>query len=345
VFALGELDWETAQKRVREMEAAADDPKIDEVRISLADASEKFLTDAEARQLSEATIYKYTLLFKRLKEFAQSRGIKFLDELDVDTLGAFRSSWKLGPLASLKYLERLRSFFKFAQDRKWIADSPVRGLKAPKVTPRPTMPFTREEMIRILAALDLYSKRAGARNSQRLRAFVLLLRYSGMRIGDAVHCSVDRLVGNRLFLYTQKTGVPVQCVLPDFVVREIEAAPKSSERFFFWSGQSKLHTAVGVWQQSLQTLFSLAAVRAGHAHRFRDTFAVELLLSGVPIERVSILLGHRSIRVTERHYAPWTRSRQEQLEADLAKAWSEDPIALLETKGTQEVRGQNRRPN
>ena len=29
---------------------------------------------------------------------------------------------------------------------------------------------------------------------------------------------------------------------------------------------------------------------AGHAHRFRDTFAVELLLASVPLERVSVLL-------------------------------------------------------
>jgi len=43
----------------------------------------------------------------------------------------------------------------------------------------------------------------------------------------------------------------------------------------------------------------------GHAHRFRDTFAVELLLAGVPLERVSILLGHTSVKITEKHYAPW----------------------------------------
>jgi hypothetical protein len=51
--------------------------------------------------------------------------------------------------------------------------------------------------------------------------------------------------------------------------------------------------------------------------RFRDTFGVELLLSGALIERVSILLGRRSVRMTEKHYARWVRSRQEQLEADL----------------------------
>lgn len=54
-------------------------------------------------------------------------------------------------------------------------------------------------------------------------------------------------------------------------------------------------------------------------NRFRDTFAVELLLSGVPIERVSILLGHSSVRITEKHYAPWVRDRQVQLEADVRR--------------------------
>ena len=42
----------------------------------------------------------------------------------------------------------------------------------------------------------------------------------------------------------------------------------------------------------------------GHAHRFRDAFAVRLLQAGVPMERVSLLLGHRSIKVTERYYPP-----------------------------------------
>ena len=37
----------------------------------------------------------------------------------------------------------------------------------------------------------------------------------------------------------------------------------------------------------------------------RDTFAVELLKAGTPIERVSILLGHSTTRITEKHYNPW----------------------------------------
>jgi integrase len=41
----------------------------------------------------------------------------------------------------------------------------------------------------------------------------------------------------------------------------------------------------------------------------------------VHLDRVSILLGHKSVRITERHYAPWVRSRQKQLEADVRKTW------------------------
>ena len=82
-------------------------------------------------------------------------------------------------------------------------------------------------------------------------------------------------------------------------------------------------------------MFDDANVQGGHAHRFRDTFATELLLAGVPIERVSIFLGHQSIKVTEKHYRPWVRERQEQAEADVRRTWEHDPIALLAAaKGT-----------
>ena len=102
---------------------------------------------------------------------------------------------------------------------------------------------------------------------------------------------------------------------------------------------------MGDWQRSLAKLFRLASVKNGHAHRFRDTFAVELLLAGVPLERVSMLLGYQSVKITERHYTPWVRARQAQLEADVKRAWAEDPIVIAETKGTPEVHGKERRPN
>ena len=104
-------------------------------------------------------------------------------------------------------------------------------------------------------------------------------------------------------------------VLPDIVIKALDAAPRSSENYFFWIGKSTVGSSKGKWQRRLQRLFELAGVVGGHAHRFRDTFAVELLMAGVPLDRVSVLLGHSSIRITERHYTPWTRSRQDQIKS------------------------------
>jgi hypothetical protein len=56
---------------------------------------------------------------------------------------------------------------------------------------------------------------------------------------------------------------------------------------------------------------------------FRDTFAVENLLAGVPIDQVSLLLGHKSVKITEKHYAPFVKARQEQLTASVRKAWAD----------------------
>jgi integrase len=81
------------------------------------------------------------------------------------------------------------------------------------------------------------------------------------------------------------------------------------------------------------------------SHRFRDTFSVELLLSGVPIERVSILLGHQSVRITEKHHNPWIRSRQEQLEADVQRAWASDPLVASQVSGTNQVHISKQLPN
>ena len=89
----------------------------------------------------------------------------------------------------------------------------------------------------------------------------------------------------------------------------------------------------------------MAGIKDGHPHRFRDTFSVELLLAAVPTEDVSVLLGHSSVRITEQHYAPWVKSRQQRLDADLERAWAQDPIALVETKGTRQGHGKNETVN
>lgn len=125
------------------------------------------------------------------------------------------------------------------------------------------------------------------------------------------------------------------------MVEALEEIPVESP-YHFWTGKSKPKSAIGDWQRSLAKLLNLAKVENGHSHRFRDTFAVENLLAGVTLAQVSALLGRQSVRVTEKHYAPWVRARQKQLEASVRTAWEVDPVVASETKGTSDVRGKRR---
>ena len=58
------------------------------------------------------------------------------------------------------------------------------------------------------------------------------------------------------------------------------------------------------------------------SHRLRDTFAVDLLEKGVPLEEVSKLLGHESIKTTEKSYAKWVKGRQDRLDSLVMGTWS-----------------------
>ena len=342
-------DWNKAQDQVRDWEAegelaqrAASEP------VTIEHACAEFERDAEARGLREPTLYKYRLLFRRLKEFARERGLRCLCELDLSRLPEFRASWPNKNLAAVKKLGALKMLFRFAHDSSWIDYNPARKLKNPKVEHNPTLPFERDEVVRILAACEGYPRECGggdAEYSRKLRALVLLLRYSGLRIRDAVMLSRDRIREGKLLLYTAKTGTPVYCPLPDVVVNALAAVSRPASPHYFWSGESTPKSAVGDWQRSLAKLFELAEVPGAHAHRYRDTFAVESLLAGIPIEQVSALLGHQSLRVTERHYAPWVRARQEQLETSVRRAWVLDPVVCAETKGTRGVHRKTERVN
>jgi hypothetical protein len=76
-----------------------------------------------------------------------------------------------------------------------------------------------------------------------------------------------------------------------------------------------------------------------HPHRFRHTFAIAELVAGTPIDQVSVLLGHSSIKVTEKHYAPWVKARQDQMDASVIHSWEEDPLIVQQRPPQTNVSG------
>jgi integrase len=304
-------NWEAAQKLVRDWEIGKpkEIPKVEE-------AAERFIADMNARGLTVDTVKKFELLVNELTARFPNWTV---DRFTPDDLGKFREKWKVQPSTARKKLERLRSFFKFCVERKWCETNPASSLRAPKELTIEKKPFDNSELEKIAWAIPLFPIKGiyGEDNRERIRAFVSVLRWTGLRIRDVVQLKRSAVDENFITVRTHKNGKPVQLpVHPEM----LEALSKMDGlEYFFWSGTSNPKSCVGDWQRTLRRLGELAGVHV-HAHRWRHTFATQLLSKGVPVSEVAAILGN-SPRIIEKHYSQWIQARQESLNSSVMKTW------------------------
>ena len=319
--------YELARRVERQLESNGNgQPSSPSYSTTVREAVGAYLADKRAQQLSPDTLKKLELIFKKqLLSWCDAHEVINIEQLDLNKLREWRSTWKDGPLASKKKQERVIGFLHFCQSSGWITSNPARQLSRIKVIQKPTDYFTDNEMNRILEATH------HIRFGDRLRALILLMRWSGLAIRDAATLERSRLNQyDQILLYRAKTGVPVFVTLPPDVADTLRKLTNSNPRYFFWSGNGNRKTTVADWQRSFRRLFKAVDLKHEdgtpkrvHPHMFRNTFAVNLLLCGVPLHDVAVLLGHSSVKTTERHYSPFVMSRQEQLTEYVKQSWSQ----------------------
>jgi len=341
--------WSPVKALQRELEAKVRRSEAREVQV--ADAVALFMKEVERLNREEATRAKYRLTLEdRLLNWCaqQKPPVARLSELDVETMRRWIHSWPGAPTTRHNQHQRVITFFFFCIEQGWMRENPAKRIR--KVTPEQdeTLPFTREQCDALIEATYHYDSRDSKKNgdtvnSRRARAYLKLLRWSGLRAGDAACLSRDKLRDDdSLFLYQKKVkgkaSSPVYGLLPHDVAEELRNVPSTSYThpdYFLWSGRSKRKSEVSNWIKIFGKILAKAAEKhprlfrdndghpkPAHLHMFRDTFAVEYLLAGMPLEEVSRLLGHSSVLITQKHYAPWVLERQQRLATSVRTAWS-----------------------
>ena len=330
----GTRSWEQAEEGKRRLEDQfpGRTPAPESKGQGIREAVDLFLLDKKVQGITDHVIGKYTRELARLRTFCESAGVYTIQAINRDLLTQYCATWEESYASSstrVRVRERLRNFLRYCYQAEWLAR--VRELPKIKDEEPPTMPLTEAEYTKLLDTV--YVTVAEPNRRAQLHALLQLMRWSGLAIGDALRLRRDEIRHDeaaglyRIVTARQKTGTDVTVPIPPDVAQEILMVMNGNSVYVFWSGNGKADTISKKWANIYITpVFEAAGIeRNGNmvSHRLRDTFAVDLLQKGVPLEEVSKLLGHESIKTTEKHYAKWVKGRQDRLDKLVAATWGE----------------------
>lgn len=321
--------WEQAELNKRNLEIQlAGGALPSQQGHTLDEAIKTFLANKKAQGISEHAYKMYVRELALLQSFSdKNRTFTASAALTMERLTAFRDTWTYGSTYTQAVTQkRLRHFLRFLYNNGWIeripALSPIK-IKSPETQPLSAAAYTK--------LLESITKVFAGEKATKVRAIIQLMRWSGLAVRDAstlkrAALSLDdgiyRIISTRV-----KTGTPLFIPIPEDVAEEILAVANGSPTYLFWEwrggdeGRQARHVG-----EDIAEVFKAAGINCdGHmvSHRLRSTFAVDLLQKGVPLEHVSKLLGHRSIKTTEEAYAKWVKGRQDLLTKVVSLTWKE----------------------
>jgi integrase/recombinase XerD len=315
--------------------------------VLIEDAIERWLANKKADNAKPETLESYGSSLRHMRDHFTSRRALHLHEIAAPELANWKTTWPDKAVSSKKKRRvHAKSFFRFCVTMHWLEIDPSSGLT--KIIGKdevPTIPFERDQYKAIIDATYLYDQSIRAANSgeqsagTRLRTFIQVMRWSGLAIQDTATLQRSWLGSDDLLKVRRtKTGTWVTVPLPPNVANDLRNVPPGNAPhpdYFFWSGQSKGATTVNKWNRSLRRLWKLVDWRGNppvdgdgkpvrpHSHMFRNTFAAEILKSGQgDIRDVAKLLGHSSIKTTEKHYLAFVPSQAERLNERVRASWA-----------------------
>lgn len=289
----------------------------------LSKAVEGFILDAKGGRYSPAYIPTIESQFRHIIQFLGDREVETLTHDDWNRyLAHLREEYiphrfngdtsPLQPATIDNHWKMIRGFYNWATDILSI-DRPDLKLQRPKYESPQIVPFTQDEVKRILEACQFtqVKKQSGKTyklkrpNADRDKAIILILLDTGIRLGE-----LTRL---RLGDVNLENG--------EVYIRPWQGSRKSKPRTVFLGTRTKQV----VWkyiakqqatQDQTQPLFETksatirilirrigknAGVQNAHPHRFRHTFAITYLRNRGDTFTLQRILGHATLEMTIRY--------------------------------------------
>lgn len=205
------------------------------------------------------------------------------------------------------YIRNIKVFFNWLYSEGEIKKNPVEDIKQIKTERRQKAGISEEEFRALLNQFD-YTKYHGYRN----KVIVMLLQDTGMRIGETLLVEVDNIdFKHRMILVTKTKGNKERYVyFSQQMARELRHYIRFKERYTSTNLLFPTTRGTEMTVQSFEKQLRDAANAINlsvHPHQLRNNFARQFLLNGGDLFTLSRILGHSSVKVTERAYLDLTR--------------------------------------
>ena len=234
---------------------------------------------------------------------------RYLLERDTKKRGGKEVRGKLSKFTVRTVLATTRHFLKWAAQRGKIPTNlTLPNIKEPSPDPKAIEPITVNLLLK--AAAETGPDWERARNA----AIIYVLRDTGGRVGAVSRIDLDNLYledgyacapdkGDQMaWLYFNEQTIKA---IQNWIKYRYQLDPKD---YLLWTGMR----GYGLSRQGIGRVLSRLAHAGGatgrhNAHAFRHAFARDTILAGADLGRVSQLMGHSNVVVTDKYYSRWTK--------------------------------------
>jgi site-specific recombinase XerD len=286
-------------------------------RITLSQAIEGYFVAAHARRLSRHTLRDYDNTYRRFEEFL-GRDPPLAD-IDAGHIRTFLASLDhLSAKTLLNYHTGLAALWTWATKEGIVDQHIVRQVERPKPEKREIRPYTLSEIKAMLEACDRtrHYVRPGKRSCNhtrptalRDRTIILLLVDTGMRASELCNLRLQHLdLKDRSLLVMGKgdkerrvriSPRTAQAIWRYLATRDDTDIPKA----YLFPTRDGFRLSRHSLRRMLQRTGDRAGVPRVNVHRFRHTFAIQLLRNGGNIFALKRLLGHSSLEMVDTYLA------------------------------------------
>ena len=197
----------------------------------------------------------------------------------------------------------LRHFTTWARRQGWIEGDPVNGIKPVKQVETAPRWLDRKEQFAL-------RREAEKENNPRNLAILLLLINTGLRVSEVTGLTLDDLTLSERKGEVVVRGkgskvrrVPLNAECRKALRAYLAKRPEADHRVVFVGQRGEPLGWLGV-EYLMATLGRQAGLEHLTPHVLRHTFAKNLIDSGVSIDQVATLLGHRNLTTTMRYTKP-----------------------------------------